>query len=58
MRAIKRLVLLQLAEEITPHAHHRAQAVVAKAIHYDFREPTALPLLGTYIKLLALVDVD
>jgi hypothetical protein len=58
MHGIERLVLLQVSEEVRPHAHHRAQARVAEVLRQDFREAPALALPGAHVKLLALVDGD
>ena len=54
---VNRFVLLQVAEEVGPHAHHRTQPRVAEALCEDLRESQALGFFGAHVKLLALVDV-
>ena len=57
MGGVERLVFLQIAKKVGPHAHHRPQARVGKALRQDFREALPLALFGADEKLLALVDV-
>ena len=54
MNGIKRLVLLQVAEKVRPHAHHCTQARVAEATRDNLRETETLTLLGANVKLLSL----
>ena len=58
MDAIERLVALQLAEEVGAQAHHGVQAAVLHRLAQERREAAALPVAGTDIEFLALVDIE
>jgi hypothetical protein len=58
VRIEQRLVVLQTAEKVRPHAHHRTQARIWQRMPKDFGEAWTLMLLGSHVKLLALVDVE
>ena len=55
---VKWFVFLQLTEKIGTHAHQRVQARVGYTLRNHLREPPALALLGAYVKLLPLIDVE
>src|SRR5215475_8633020 len=58
MRGIERLVSLQVTNEVGPHAHHYVQTRVGKAFNQYLRETPTRSLFGSYVKLLALIDVE
>ena len=58
VHAIEGLVVLQPPEEVGPQTHERMEALVVEPLRDELREAVPLALLGTHVKLLALVDIE